>query len=299
MTAPDWIAVDWGTTNLRIWAMHAEGNVLERRKSDHGMGRLREDQFEKSFLSLVEDLLPDRPTPVLVCGMAGARGGWREAGYVSVPAAPQNGTVSRVITNDSRIDVCILPGLSQTNPPDVMRGEETQIAGVLARNPEFDGVICLPGTHTKWVRVAGGAVLEFRTFMTGELFAILTQHSILRQSLDDDWDDATFADALAQGLAAPADTSAALFGLRAQNLLATPNRGETRARLSGLLIGLELAGARSFWEQNPVILVGEKRTRELYASLGRLAPEVRHAETEDMTLAGLIAARSALKGEDV
>ena len=190
----------------------------------------------------------------------------------------------------------ILPGLSQLDPPDVMRGEETQIAGVLARYPDFAGVICLPGTHTKWASIAGGQVQRFQTFLTGELFALLSAQSILRLGLDDGWDNAAFAQAVAQGLADPARTSAALFSLRANGLLNDPGPGETRSRLSGLLIGLELAGARDFWTDAPVIVVGDDQAAGLYAPLTGLAGEVRFVGATDMTRAGLISAYSSIIG---
>lgn len=296
MTAPDWIAVDWGTSNLRVWAMTSDGAVLAERTSDKGMGTLDPDQFEAAFLDLADDFLGTGRMTVVVCGMAGARGGWCEAGYAAVPAVPGRGAATGVVTQDPRLYVTILPGLSQADPPDVMRGEETQIAGVLSRFPDFDGVICLPGTHTKWVRVAGGSVREFRTFMTGELYALLSRHSILRLGMDDGWDAAAFAGGVADGLADPGGLSGALFGLRARDLLRSPQAGETRARLSGLLLGLELAGARSFWDKASVVVVGDARTRDLYGCLVDLAAEVRFADAREMTLAGLASAHAGHTG---
>ncbi|GGG65342.1 2-keto-3-deoxy-galactonokinase [Salipiger pallidus] len=296
MTLPGWIAVDWGTSNLRVWAMTSGGEVLIERSSDKGMGTLEPDQFEAAFMDLAGDLLGTGRMTVVVCGMAGARGGWCEAGYVAVPAVPGRGAATRVVTRDPRLDVTILPGLSQADPPDVMRGEETQIAGVLAQFPEIDGVICLPGTHTKWVRVADGRVRTFRTFMTGELFALLSRHSILRQGMDDDWSAEAFAGGLTDGLADPAGLSAALFGLRARGLLQAPHAGETRARLSGLLLGLELAGARPFWDGGKVIVVGDTRALDLYVKLSDLAAEIHFVAAREMTLRGLISAHTELTG---
>jgi 2-dehydro-3-deoxygalactonokinase len=296
MTKPDWIAVDWGTSNLRVWAMAPDGAVLSERTSERGMGTLTPEQFEPAFLDLAGDMLGEGPTPVVVCGMAGARGGWCEAGYVPVPAAPGPGDTMQVATRDVRIHVTILPGLSQADPPDVMRGEETQVAGALAAFPGFEGAICLPGTHTKWVRVAAGRVERFRTFMTGELFGLLSKHSILRSGVDEGWDDAAFADALRDGLNHPDRISAALFGLRAQGLLGAPAPGETRSRLSGLLIGLELAGARGFWKDNPVMVVGDTRSNDLYAGLAELTSKVRFVDAGEMTRAGLARAYAQMTG---
>ena len=112
-------------------------------------------------------------TDVLICGMAGARGGWAEAPYAAVPCAPGPASFARAPTRDPRLAVRILPGLRQDTPADVMRGEETQLAGLLAAEPGFEGIACLPGTHTKWAHVSAGEVVSFASYMTGEIFALL------------------------------------------------------------------------------------------------------------------------------
>lgn len=139
-----WIAADWGTSRLRLWAMDG-GTVTATATSDDGMGRLTPEQFEPAFLSAARDMVPATGRiPVLICGMAGARTGWQEVAYGAVPGPPLQHP-EPVATRDPRLDVHILPGLAQQDPPDVMRGEETQIAGLLASDPGFDGVLCLPG----------------------------------------------------------------------------------------------------------------------------------------------------------
>ncbi|MEO0743952.1 MAG: 2-dehydro-3-deoxygalactonokinase, partial [Pseudomonadota bacterium] len=152
-----WIAVDWGTSHLRAWLMARDGAVLDRRSSDDGMGGLARDGFAPALHALVGDALP---APVLACGMVGSRQGWAEAPYAAVPCAPP--TIHAAVTVPGA-DVRILPGVKQDSPADVMRGEETQIAGFLARTPGFDGVICLPGTHTKWAHISAGEIVSFRT----------------------------------------------------------------------------------------------------------------------------------------
>ena len=128
---PDWIALDWGTTRLRAFAMADTGEVLDRAESPAGMGRLEgAAAFEAALVALVGPWLPaDRVTEVIACGMVGARQGWIEAPYAAVPCAPQAGGAVAAPTTDPRLAVRILPGLSQRAPADVMRGEETQIAG--------------------------------------------------------------------------------------------------------------------------------------------------------------------------
>ncbi|MDH5798844.1 MAG: 2-dehydro-3-deoxygalactonokinase [Paracoccaceae bacterium] len=296
---PDWIAADWGTSNLRLWAMSEAGDILTARSSDKGMGKLAPDQFEAALLDLAGDLLPGgRVTPVVVSGMAGARQGWVEAPYASVPSKPLAGTPVVAPTTDPRLSVRILPGMSQASPADVMRGEETQIAGYLAGDPQFDGVICLPGTHTKWVHISAGEVVSFRSFMTGELFALLSSQSVLRHSVETgDWDQTAFEKAAAATMSRPQTMAADLFTLRAESLLSGLAAATARARLSGLLMGLELAGARPYWLGQRIVLIGDTRLSMLYAQLLQAQgaqPEI--ADATEMTLKGLTAARQTLKG---
>ncbi|MBP0483170.1 2-dehydro-3-deoxygalactonokinase [Sagittula salina] len=289
---PDWIAVDWGTSHLRVWPMRG-GTPLTRLQSDRGMGQLSPDTFEATLVSLLGDWLAgiENRLPVLVCGMAGARQGWREAPYAAVPCTPPVTGVP-VETVDPRLAVTILPGLSQTQPADVMRGEETQIGGFLRGTPGFDGVICLPGTHTKWAHVSAQEVVSFRTFMTGELFALLSKQSVLRFSMGEGWDDAAFGDAVGDAMARPATLAADLFGLRAATLLEGLSPGAAKARLSGLLIGVELAGARPYWLGQEIVILGEDGMAGAYRdALVAQGAQVRCVPVDDMTLAGLIAAR--------
>lgn len=290
---PDWIAVDWGTTNLRVWAMGPEGVLAEAASAD-GMATLSGDGFEAALLRLVGPWLADRPMRIIACGMVGARQGWHEAPYRRVPCAPvAPGTAMRVPATDRRLDLRIVPGLRQDAPADVMRGEETQVAGVLALHPAFDGVICLPGTHSKWVHVSAGEVVSFQTFMTGELFALLSGQSVLRHAMTGEGsDDDAFDAGVAEVLSRPERIAARLFGLRAESLLHDLPPAAARGRLSGLLIGAELAAARPYWLGQRVVLVGNPRLAAAYARA--LSAQGLSAETLDATactLAGLAAAR--------
>jgi len=295
----DWIAADWGTSNLRVWALDAAGRVLAARKSDKGMGGLSHEAFEPALLELVGDLLPeDHVTQVVISGMAGARQGWVEAPYAAVPCSPAGRPAVAAPVRDARLSVRILPGLSQAAPPDVMRGEETQIAGFLAGEPDFDGVACLPGTHTKWVRLRAGQVLEFRTAMTGELFALLSKQSVLRHSMGDGWDQEAFLEAVEDAFSNPQQVAAKLFAIRAGALLSGLPPDAAKARLSGLLIGMELAATGGLWTGRPVVLVGDPQLSALYAAaLRRQGVEVQEADAETLTLEGLKAARRALDGD--
>ena len=295
----EWIAVDWGTSNLRVWVMNAQGDVIDHLTSDQGMGSLTRDGFEPALLSLIDGYLSDdRITPVICCGMVGARQGWVEAPYSAVPCSPARYDQAVLVApTDPRISVYILPGLSQKSPADVMRGEETQIAGYLAQSPNFDGVICLPGTHTKWAHISAAEVVSFKTYMTGEMFSLLCSASVLRHSVGgDDWDDDAFLAALDQIYSRPQSLAGDLFSLRANDLLSSVKSGQSRAALSGMLIGLELAAARPYWLGQAVVLIGAPKMVALYrTALSHLGAMVLPDTTHDVILHGLQAAYAIYK----
>ncbi len=289
----DWIAVDWGTSNLRVWAM-AGNRIVAQATSEDGMGRLDRDGFEPALLRLIEPWLGQRQTEIIACGMVGSRQGWYEAPYRATPCTPLDfASLVTVPTRDARIAVRIVPGLKQVKSPDVMRGEETQIAGVLALKPGFDGVICLPGTHSKWVHISAGEVVSFQTFMTGELFALLSTQSVLRHGMaGGGWDDAAFDAALSDALSRPERIGAKLFSLRAEGLIANLTPAAARARLSGLLIGVELAASRPFWLGQQVVIVGSEALAKSYTrALAAQGAAPQMLDATEATLAGLTAAR--------
>ncbi|MCI5078360.1 2-dehydro-3-deoxygalactonokinase [Oricola sp.] len=301
---PDWIAVDWGTSSLRVWAIAADGSILARRSAQDGMGSLARDSYEDALLRLVGEFLPHgsgAPIPVVICGMAGAKTGWAEAGYRQAPCTPlaRDGMI-RVETRDKRLDVRILSGISQMSPADVMRGEETQLAGLTSRIGAETAVACLPGTHSKWVRLGKGRIASFKTFMTGELFAVMAEHSILRLSADTrDEDRDAFRSAVRDIQDRPLDLTAALFSIRASSLIEGLGAAAARSRLSGLLIGAELAATKDLWRVNPVHLVGSDRLADAYASaIEALGGTCFREHSEEITLAGLAVARKLI-GEAV
>ncbi len=294
--AVDWIAVDWGTTNLRVWAMGTDG-VLAEASSDDGMSRLSRDGYEPALLRLIEPWLGSRVTPVVACGMVGSRQGWHEAPYRTAPCLPMDrGGLVSVPVRDPRITFHIAPGLKQEKPADVMRGEETQIAGALALYPGFDGAFCLPGTHSKWVQISAGEVVSFQTYMTGEIFALMSQSSVLRHGMTGDgWDDAAFDQGVDEGLSRPERIAALLFRLRAEGLIAGLTPQAARARLSGLLIGTELAAAKPYWLGTEVMLVGSATLCGLYArALAKQGLKATTLAAKDCTIAGLAIAAGVM-----
>ncbi len=300
MSSLNWIAVDWGTSRMRLWALDSAGAVLDSRASDLGMAKLAREEFEPALLELIAPWLAgvDKVIPVIACGMVGARQGWHEVPYEAVPCRPSI-QFSRVETRSAQIDIRICWGLKQLQPADVMRGEETQIAGLLRQTPEYDGVVCLPGTHSKWARLQKGEVTEFQSCMTGEIYDLLSKMSVLRFSIDDhNWSDEVFDEAVTEAMAEPAKITGRLFGLRAQSLLAdTPIVGAA-ARLSGYLIGLELASTRAYWQGVQVSIIGASALAQHYQrALGLVGVSAQMHNTEAMTLAGLTAAYIAYKDE--
>ncbi len=291
----EWIAVDWGASRLRAFAMRGE-TALAEVSGDQGMGRLARDRFEPALLELIAPWLGDGATDVIACGMVGARQGWAEAPYAAVPARPLPDRPMRVPGTDTRLRVYLVAGLKQARPADVMRGEETQIAGFLAQNPGWDGVICLPGTHTKWAHVSAGEVVSFQTFMTGEMFDLLSGKSVLRHSLGAGWDRAAFDAALDITLSQPEQLAGRLFGIRASDLLDGIDGGAARARLSGLLIGAEMRAARPYWLGQRVVVIGARAMAGIYGdALRAQGVPVEIQDCNAMTLAGLVAARKMVE----
>lgn len=297
----EWVALDWGTTHFRAWALGRNGEILDQVKSDQGMGNLTPDQFEQVFISQIGVWLEGRKSPLsaFACGMVGAKQGWTEAAYISTPCPPpQNEQLVKAPLADPRVDVYIVPGLSQQKPADVMRGEETQIAGFLASLPSFDGVVCLPGTHSKWASVSNGMVKHFTTFMTGELFGLLAKNSVLRHSVNTKaWDKSAFIAGIKLAMDSPESVAQELFAIRPQSMLHGMSAEQARSRLSGLLIGAELRATEHLWSSHDVALIGDPKLCEHYAqALQYFNCHPTIADGDMMTLGGLHAtAQAALK----
>jgi 2-dehydro-3-deoxygalactonokinase len=272
-------AVDWGTTRMRIWLLGFEGAMLAGHHSDDGLTTAQTAGFatilERSLAAL------DAPAgiPVIICGMAGSRQGWREAPYVDTPCAIGAIFKGAVAIPDQRRDIRIIPGLAQrrADAMDVIRGEETQLAGAgLEATPR--AVVCMPGTHSKWVLMEQGVVSGFGTWPTGELHAVLSKHSILRHSLGDgdalvSPDGSAFLDACAAALATGGDIISKLFSIRAGGLLAGLGADEAAASLSGLLIGGEIASALKRYPpaEGRVVLIASGALAPLYDAALRCA----------------------------
>ncbi|HEY9547924.1 MAG TPA: 2-dehydro-3-deoxygalactonokinase, partial [Kiloniellaceae bacterium] len=241
------IAVDWGTSSFRAYLLDAEGRVSERHESPGGILRVRGGDFAAALEAEVGPWLARQPDALVVMsGMIGSRQGWRELPYVACPAEPAEiaAGLERVDWGEGEAEAWIVPGLideSRPGQPDVMRGEETQVLGALAALPAKGGLVCLPGTHSKWVRVEDGALQGFATYMTGEVFDLLQGHSILSRLMTkgavaaDRW----FLEGVALGR--QGGLLNRLFSARSRALTGDLPENEVRSYLSGLLIGDELA----------------------------------------------------------
>lgn len=253
--APVCAAVDWGTTNFRLWLMDVDGSVLAARQSAEGVRACLPDRFAAVVEKHLEALQAPANLPVIVAGMAGARGAWQEARYLETPARLDALHEQAVRVSRLPRDVAILPGVCQREKgrEDVMRGEETQLAGASAQGMRA-GVFCLPGTHSKWAWLEGGRLSDFRTFMTGELFALLSEHSVLSEMVAEGegaTSSASFTEAVSEMLASGAGLTGRLFSIRAAALVGSETAPDARARLSGLLIGAEVAAMREVLEVEP------------------------------------------------
>nr|WP_210382253.1 2-dehydro-3-deoxygalactonokinase [Jiella sonneratiae] len=241
---------DWGTSSFRLWLVDAEGQILAARRSADGMAAARE--ADGGFAGVLERHLAALNAPVgvsvVACGMVGAKQGWVEAPYVATPADPASLASGAIRVPGGERAVHVLPGVCQRGEGvfDVMRGEETQILGLEAG--EGRELVCLPGTHSKWVAVEDGRLDRFATFLTGDLFSAIAAGTILKHSVvpgDAQFDEAAFASAVCAAFERPAELSASLFAIRAAGLLSPDDAPHPASVLSGLLIGLELAGAAS------------------------------------------------------
>lgn len=296
-------AADWGTTRLRVWLLDADGAVLDERRSDEGMLAAQPDRFGGILERQLADMGADASLPVVICGMAGARQGWIEAPYATVPASLEAIFGSAVRIPGLTRDVRIVPGLAQRDPtaPDVMRGEETQLAGAVARLAAGRHVVCMPGTHSKWVALDGDTVTGFQTFMTGELFSILSAQSILRHSIGDDatvsGGSPAFAAACKDALGGPSPLETRLFRIRAATLLQGLTPADAAGTLSGLLIGAEIAAARRLFSLpagGKVILVASGAMHDLYAKASAIAGcEITTVDADEAVRAGLTSAARA------
>jgi 2-dehydro-3-deoxygalactonokinase len=275
------IAVDWGTSSLRAARIAADGSVLEQRASARGILTVPADGFPAVLAETCGDWLQQADSLCLVSGMAGSRQGWREAPYCPCPAGFAELARSLAWIEPGRI--ALVPGLSceHDGVPDVLRGEEVQVFGAIDLLRQRDGAFVLPGTHSKWVRVADGGVQSFATFMSGEVYALLRQHSILARMMPAD-DDVLDEDAFTRGVRHAHDSGSLLRSAFSARTLALFDRMAAPALpsyLSGLVIGEELRMRSDTAAE--VVLIGAPALTQRYAlALRALGCEARSLGAE-------------------
>ena len=284
---PHLIAVDWGTSSLRGARLDEAGRVLEEKSAPLGILNVPNGDFAGVFNSLFSDWMEPAGSVCLISGMAGSRQGWVEAPYVACPAGPED--LERHLHWIEPGRIALVPGLSveQGEVPDVMRGEEVQIFGALRLAGVTEGLFVLPGTHSKWATVRDGQVTGFRTYMTGEVYGLLGQHSILARTLDAEapLDEAMFR----RGVTRAGEGEGLLhnaFGVRALALFDRLSPAQSASYLSGVLIGEELR-AQQLPAGRPVVVIGAPALTARYAlALGHKGVTVRSFGAE-ATWAGL------------
>lgn len=256
-----YLAVDWGTTNRRIYVIEG-GQVARTERDGHGVTAVPQGGFEAEVADIrarFGDL------PMLLAGMVGSNIGWRSAPYVSVPAG-LDALAANLLWIDSR--TAIVPGLSliEAGRGDVMRGEEVQLLGAVAAGlTPADALLCQPGTHCKWAVMVGGQIAGFTTAMTGEMFALLCGHGLLAAQLGSEVAPGeAFLDGVTEG--ARRDLAASLFGIRAAGILGLRDDADAASYASGLLIGSDVATRLAETEHDIVHILADPGLGQLYAA---------------------------------
>ena len=283
-----WVALDWGTSNFRAYLME-NNNVIDQVSTQEGMKFVDQKEFENT---LVKNITPWKKkfdiNIVIASGMVGAKQGWIEVPYIKSPCNIRNLNFKTINILDD-INVHILSGVSQSNPSDVMRGEETQIAGFLLNNIDFNGSICLPGTHSKWVNLNSYDIKKFTSFLTGELYEIIKKYSILKHSLNTTrLEDEIVKSAANLIIDNPSFISNKLFEIRAENLLKNSNKISNNSKLVGYLLGIELSGSKTYWEDKDLVIIGSSNLNKYYELIlnGR-SKSIQLFNSNDMVLNGL------------
>ena len=261
-------SIDWGTSQLRFWLFDSAGTLIIDKRTDDGMDKLT----PADYCTIVEGLFVDTPandeTPLIICGMAGARTGWQEAPYLETPTSVlELARAAMPITADKAKmgrDIRIIPGVAYGSPqsPDVMRGEETLLYGAGLISP-LSGTICLPGTHSKWVRLDDGKITSFNTVMTGELYHLLSRQSTLSHAPDVGMDggEVSFLEGVRFAKNKPEHVVNQLFKIRASHLLFPNHIMANHNYLSGVLIGAEIIANSVAGSSVTLVASGDLATR--------------------------------------
>jgi 2-dehydro-3-deoxygalactonokinase len=283
--AEGFIAVDWGTTNRRAYRIDSSGKCVDRFEDHQGVLSVPEGGFPAAVAE-IRQRLGDHP--LLLAGMIGSNRGWKEAPYVPCPAGIEELAKALVWAGDRE---AIVPGVSYTGNgrADVMRGEEVQLLGAVAsKRVDAMGMVCHPGTHNKWVTLRRGRIDEFQTVMTGEIYNLLKEHSILSDLLQGKVEvNDSFNEAAAHAVfneALPAE----LFSVRARVILGLAKKEDAAAYTSGLLIGTDVRIGLSVPTAARISVIGRPELTKLYAAaIGQAQRDAVEIDGEQCFLAGI------------
>ena len=273
MSKAAFIAGDWGTSRLRLFLCDERGHVLAR---GEGEGASVPDCGGRFAAAVAAWDKAHGVLPAVLGGMVGSTIGWKEVPYLKCPAKPDAIAGAALRFESGARAIAILPGLSctgKTGAPDVMRGEETQILGALRLRPELSKgrhILCMPGTHVKWVVVEDGAVVQFQTALSGELFELVRRHSVLaRDSGEVDGNSTAFAQGLDFARAnEAADLLHLLFSTRSRVVTGQMPKADAASYLSGLVLGKDIGSARTLLDlKSPVQLICTAGLAALYAKV--------------------------------
>ncbi|WP_066965709.1 2-dehydro-3-deoxygalactonokinase [Microbulbifer sp. Q7] len=288
------LVCDWGTSSFRLMKIGATGEIISQISTDRGIKSLEGAGMEP-YLKAQMSAIGGANYPVVLCGMVGSGIGWHEVPYVDCPASKASLAAALVQVPDTDLQAWCVPGvkrITRSGIADVMRGEETQIIGWLTQaspQEQAKATLCLPGTHSKWVHIEGGEICGFSTAFTGELYALLTAHSVLVQGTQ-----AHSTDAFTAGLAASAGEAGLihqLFNARSRTVLGLQSGAASASYLSGLLIGSEVAAmARELGQGERVHLVcGDNLAAPYGEALQYFGIEYRHYSGSTYSALGLSA----------
>ncbi|MWD28663.1 2-keto-3-deoxy-galactonokinase [Aquicoccus sp. SCR17] len=282
----EWISVEFDGGRLYARVHDGEDPVIADLQAEIAEGEAAETALERMLAPHLENA---RGVPVICAGLGDP------AAAVPVPAAPPLQTESRVAAG-GRMDLRLLPGLRQSEPPDLTSGAEIRVAGLLAEQPGFDGVLCLPGPRTLWIHVSAGEIVSFRATLTGELAGLLETRSSLSPALaGTEWNAALFTATLRDVMSRPQGVAQGLAGLAAAHALGSTKPGEARARLYGMLVGIDMSAARPYWLGQRVAVLGDDRLADAYhAALDGEGAFPERLDGQAMAEAGFRAARAAM-----
>lgn len=287
------IGIDWGTTNVRAFRFGEDGAVRDVRRSSQGISAIAAGGYESALSRATDGWLGEVSTRIVICGMAGSRNGWVEAPYAPCPAEIATLARGALPLSTKFGEIAFAPGLTsarEDRSPDVMRGEETQILGAI--DGAESAQVIAPGTHSKWAMVKAGRIADFRTFMTGEMFALLKTHSILRTLMRGDTvDDMAFALGVRRSLDGGSLLNL-LFSVRTEGLFEQLAPEALSSYLSGVLIGAEIAEATTrhgFSLSQPALIVGAHELARVYETALTVAgaADVRIVDGESASARGL------------